>query len=1260
VQQNTLYLLYRRTKDKFDKLNSRYRRKLSKGTFSNLQDRDRYKTLSRLRRLYRKLCQLRHQLKLAAAAGSIILSTAFLEAEAQTSALGPFMERGADSPVKSPIIQSRDYIPSFGDLDNDGDLDMVVGRTNGTIGFYYNTGTSSAPQFREVVNPILDDVGSNAAPELADIDNDGDLDLFVGSFSNIAFFRNDGTVSSPSFTRITGAGNPASGISIPFGPSKPAFVDIDGDGDLDCFNAGSSSGYTETIGYFENIGDDQNPSFQQRYGATNLLFSFNEYNQGNLGGWPSGAYYDKVALSFADLDGDNDYDLIVGHDEDVITYFRNDGTASAPNLVFSGGPGDFEEVTGQVFYPELVDIDGDGDLDLIAGSNDQVYSYGSATYYNSGIRYYENNGSFALDLQEGFDNPFGGLDVGFFAAPFLADIDGDTDQELISGSRNSIQLFQNAGNQFSRDTIPSLVGIDRFTVPYSNFKPAFVDIDGDQDLDLFAFEFDSLRYFENTGNVTNPVFAERTGAANPLNLLNSISFYEFSPTFGDVDEDGDYDVMVSVYYGSGTGQLLYVENIGDATSPNFNIVSGPSIVDPVNFLFIANGPSFLSDVDNDGDLDLLIRREYLGTQPTFLFQNNNGFLSQAAGFNNPFHYLLDSTSAPRTFHYADFDEDGDKDMLKGTDDGHIVFYENMNAVPTVSTISTGPFYAPLDAPVALMQPGDLSISDDDTVFIQATVQITNFSSSEDRLSFTPSANVNGSFDQATGILTLSGSAGPLEYTQVLESVTYENLVADPDPADRTVRIALTDQDATNNTTFAELFVEIPDPPVIANVSDLIYTEGDNPTAFAAQLTVTDNDSPDLTGAVISFISGYVNGEDILQTSAFPGGITGSFDVQSGVLTLSGLASVLDYQTAIQQVLFFNNSQTPTAGIRSLRVDISDEYYTTSTQINIEVVPVNDPPVIVISQSPDSEFRIGDQPVFVDNALTIFDNDDSELSGATVTILAYENGNEELIFTDQNGIVGSWNAGTGVLQLTGTATLSEYEDALRSILFDRFIPDQSATTRTIQFNVSDGTDNSVPVLRDISILAAPSNDPPIIQSTTIEVVFGSTAVFELSPIISDIDGNLDLSTLLLLSQPPSGATASIQNGSLLVDYSGIQFVGVENVDIEVCDTFGECTSEAINIEVLPTSIYVFNAVTPNSDGKHDFLEIANIEAYPDNIVKVYNRYGEEVYSGLGYNNTSIRFEGNSSGGSLLPAGTYFYVINPGEGEETVSGDFLLKY
>ena len=87
------------------------------------------------------------------------------------------------SPFKG-IDVSYHSAPTFGDLDGDGDLDLVVGEYDGVLNYYENVGSAASPSYVAVTGAASPfdgiDVGDTSAPALADVDGDGDLDLVVG------------------------------------------------------------------------------------------------------------------------------------------------------------------------------------------------------------------------------------------------------------------------------------------------------------------------------------------------------------------------------------------------------------------------------------------------------------------------------------------------------------------------------------------------------------------------------------------------------------------------------------------------------------------------------------------------------------------------------------------------------------------------------------------------------------------------------------------------------------------------------------------------------------------------------------------------------------------------------------------------------------------------------------------------------------------------------------------------------------------------
>ncbi len=323
--------------------------------------------------LQKKLLKIGRQLlncnkKLAGACGlSCYLLTSSYTARAQVSFA---QQTGAANPFNGVDIGTASS-PAFVDLDHDGDCDMIAGKGNGTFVYYLNTGTKTAPVYTAqagAANPLNGvDVGDYSMPAFVDIDHDGDYDVFAGEYDGIFnYYENTGNGTAPAYTLRTGSSNPLNGVDVG-DDSAPVFVDIDNDGDWDMF-AGE---YAGNINYFENTGTDVSAAFTQRTGAANPM-----------NGVDIGMY---ATPSFIDMDGDGDYDMVVGEFDGVFNYYENTGTVSAP--VFTSRTGAANPLNG--FNPDfftasaVVDINGDGDVDILAGIDGGGFVYYKGT--NTGI-----------------------------------------------------------------------------------------------------------------------------------------------------------------------------------------------------------------------------------------------------------------------------------------------------------------------------------------------------------------------------------------------------------------------------------------------------------------------------------------------------------------------------------------------------------------------------------------------------------------------------------------------------------------------------------------------------------------------------------------------------------------------------------------------------------------------------------------------------------------------------------------------------------
>ncbi|TWA67773.1 putative repeat protein (TIGR02059 family), partial [Azospirillum baldaniorum] len=240
-------------------------------------------------------------------------------------------------------------IPTFADIDGDGDIDALIGMGDGTILFYRNDGSATAPGFTLAgTNPFgLSQLDMNASPTFVDIDGNGTLDALIGDFNgNTVVYRNVGTATAPSFTLV---GTNPFGLGSVGTATTPSFVDIDGDGDLDAL-IGNYDGNTV---FFRNIGTATAPSF--------ALESTNPFGLGDAGSY--------AQPTFVDVDGDGDLDALIGNFAGDMLFYRNVGSATAPSFTLEGtNPFGLENVTFKS-VPSIVDIDGDGDLDVLAGGD---------------------------------------------------------------------------------------------------------------------------------------------------------------------------------------------------------------------------------------------------------------------------------------------------------------------------------------------------------------------------------------------------------------------------------------------------------------------------------------------------------------------------------------------------------------------------------------------------------------------------------------------------------------------------------------------------------------------------------------------------------------------------------------------------------------------------------------------------------------------------------------------------------------------------
>ncbi|OUJ69493.1 hypothetical protein BXP70_26270 [Hymenobacter crusticola] len=331
-------------------------------------------------------------------------------------------------------INRNAFSSVLGDVDNDGDLDLLTASSNaatgtGLVSVSLNDGGGTFRPGPEVM------IGNVALAEshhvvLGDLDGDGDLDFAVPT--------SDGHTVSLCFNNGHGVFSGTQEIETPYAAYTAAFGDVDSDGDLDLL-VPQLSPNLNTVRVYLNDGRGT-------------------FSRGAEVTVPRQSGY--VALTVGDVDNDGDLDLLtVNPAQNNVSVRLNNG-----NGTFSGG----QDIAAGTYPTNIVlgDVDGDGDLDFVTGSGTSIETTASVRL---------NNGSGVFS---------GSQQVRVGTTPrnlALGDVDGDGDLDLMTANTNSgtVSVRQNngAGTFAGEQTVP--VGLTPLSV-------ALGDVNGDGDLDVVA------------------------------------------------------------------------------------------------------------------------------------------------------------------------------------------------------------------------------------------------------------------------------------------------------------------------------------------------------------------------------------------------------------------------------------------------------------------------------------------------------------------------------------------------------------------------------------------------------------------------------------------------------------------------------------------------------------------------------------------------------------------------------------------------------
>lgn len=542
----------------------------------------------------------------------------------------------------SGIIPQSFSAPAFGDLDSDGDYDLVLGNLGNQADYFQNITVQHPSAFIKDTAMLYSIYASGLQftnsdyPALIDLDNDGDLDLVIGGYNGLLYYQNIGNAMNAVWKKIDSVF--ASSVNTQIGTdAKPAFADLDADGDLDLLvGIGESlfGGPTPGLTFgFRNAGTPANPIFTR---DDNLVIGIIDVG---LNSYPS----------LADLDNDGDFDLLIGRDLSSFVYYKNTGTAASPIwtrefTTFSG-----VETTTYWKNPTFCDLDGDNDLDLIYGTD------------GGNLYFYQNNGTQNSPLFQYNSNYFSLIKVGGSSTVSFADFDNDGDYDLISGSTlDKMQYLKNEGTSSKPKFVKSTASFSALN-PGFRCSPVFIDIDKDDDYDIVS------------GNDAGTIFCYiNNGSSFSINTAYFGSLdvgYASAPAFVDIDNDGDEDVLIGAETGA---NYVFLERTGNTFSSPLN--------NPFSAIVFPNysRPSF-ADIDNDGDFDLILGRSFgevicyenIGNAQNSQWQRNDALVSPMKVKQN---------AAPG---FADLDGDGRIDCVMGEYDGNFTYFKNMFAPVSV-------------------------------------------------------------------------------------------------------------------------------------------------------------------------------------------------------------------------------------------------------------------------------------------------------------------------------------------------------------------------------------------------------------------------------------------------------------------------------------------------------------------------------------------------------------------------------------------------
>lgn len=533
------------------------------------------------------------------------------------------------------------------DVNHDGLKDLIVydknnnkiltflanGNNSTTYTFNSNYTTNFPPIYGWIV---MKDYNCDGIEDIFTYNGIGNIMVYTGYYNNDTLkykLQQDGVY----YNGISGAINVYCSEVI-----KPAIADFNNDGDLDII---SFNVFYNRLIYYENQQKELSLS------CDSLFFKKMDNCWGNVQDTFGAAYSLRDTCNYK--------------------FLKINGTTQI-------------EHTGSIL--EAIDLDNNGVKDILVGS---VTLNGLTMLYNAGTKQY------ASILNQDINYPSNTVpfNVSSFASPVFIDVNNDNKTDLLvstfdvgAANINNIWYYQNiatsANQPIQLKYQQNNFLLDNMIDAGENSNPCFTDVDGDGLIDILlgsgGFKDNinppiyKLLYYKNTGTATQPKYNLEN---DDFLSINTLGLKDIAPTVGDIDNDGDNDLLI----GTSDGKIAYWQNIATLGNPPNYVYNGYLKDATQTVISIGyNATPCVADINKDGKNDLIIG-ERNGNLNYYKGNSNNSVnLSWVTDSLGKILIKTNNISIGYTQPtIADFNKDGKLDLLLGTNYSGLQFYDNI-------------------------------------------------------------------------------------------------------------------------------------------------------------------------------------------------------------------------------------------------------------------------------------------------------------------------------------------------------------------------------------------------------------------------------------------------------------------------------------------------------------------------------------------------------------------------------------------------------